>query len=95
MKCARLTMDTDYHDLTWIGKGEQSDLERLFDHMAEAGFHATTWDTFWCGTATYRSRMLPVFRNAAGWDTAYRLAAILQEWDPLALALQLGKERGI
>jgi hypothetical protein len=40
MKAKRLVMDTDYHDLTYCHKGEPSDLDRLFDNMAAAGFDA-------------------------------------------------------
>ena len=64
MKAQRLTMDTDYADLAYIGRGEQHDLHDLFDNLAQAGFDATIWDTNWCGTALYHSSFLPVFRNA-------------------------------
>ncbi|MCC6443582.1 MAG: hypothetical protein IT210_09040 [Armatimonadetes bacterium] len=95
MQAARLTMDSDYHDLAYFGRGSPEDLERLFDRMAEAGFAATTWDHFWCGTALYHSERFPVFTNAARWKSACALAEVLREWAPLACALRLGKERGI
>jgi len=95
MQAKRLTMDCDYHDLTYIGRGGRRDLAYLFDNMAEARFHATTFDCFWCGTALYHSRRLPVFANSIGWKSAAGLAAVLREWDPLAVAVDLGRERDI
>lgn len=95
MKAKRLVMDTDYHDLTYCHKGEPSDLDRLFDNMAEAGFDATTWDSFWCGTALYHSKSMPVFRNAAKYESPIDLAHKLETFDPLAYALKLGSERNI
>jgi len=95
MKTKRLTMDVDYHDLSWRHKGEPSDLEQLFDHMQEAGFDATIWDAFWCGTALYHSKHLPVFANAGGWATPINLANTLKQWDPLSCAIKLGNERNI
>jgi hypothetical protein len=88
-------MDVDYCDLSLINKGERTDLEQLFDRMAEAGFDATTWDHFWCGTACYHSKRFPVFSNAAKWKSAINLANTLKRWDPLAYALTLAKERNI
>ena len=95
MQVKRLTMDLDYHDMTYIKRGTQANLTELFDSMAGAGFHAASMDCAFCGTAMYHSKFLPVFRNAAGWESAQDLAAILQEWDPLALAIQLGRARNI
>lgn len=95
MKVKRLTMDLDYHDMTYIKRGSQAELEELFDSMATAGFHAASMDCAWCGTAMYHSKFLPIFRNAAGWESAKNLVAVLQEWDPLALAIELGRGRNI
>jgi hypothetical protein len=95
MRAKRLTMDTDYADLAYIGRGEQDDLRELFDNMAQAGFDATIWDCNWCGTALYHSRLLPVFRNAIGWASAQGVAKALERWDPLAHAIELGRARGV
>ena len=95
MKAKRLTMDTDYADLAWYGHGKQDDLRDLFDNLARAGFDATTWDTNWCGTALYHSSLLPVFRNAIRWESSQPLANVLEQWDPLATAVELGRERGV
>lgn len=95
MKAKRLTMDTDYADLAWIGHGEKRDLLDLFDNLALAGFDATIWDTNWCGTALYHSSLLPVFRNAIRWATSQPLADMLKSRDPLSEAIELGHERGV
>ncbi len=95
MKLKRLTMDIDFHDLTYIGKGSKADLEKLFDQMAEAGFDAAIMDCFWCGKAMYHSSLLPVFQNKAGWASAPQLAEVLQQWDPLAYAIELANQHGI
>ena len=95
MKASRLTMDTDYSTLTCISKGQRSGLEELFDSMAGAGFDATTFDCHWCGTAKYHSKLLPVFTNQAGWKSGRQLVKNLQEFDPLAIAIELGNERNI
>ena len=95
MTIERLTMDNDWSDLCNDGIGEPADVETLFDNMARTGFDATTWDYFWCGTAMYHSKRYPLFKNAIGWKSAQATAAALKRYDPLALALKLGKERNI
>lgn len=103
MKTKRLTMDTDYHDLCWINRGEPSDLEELFNRMAQSGFDATIWDVHFTGTALYHAKPrlpsggqgLPWFQNRLGLKSARKLAENLKKFDPLALAIKLGRERKV
>lgn len=91
----QLNMDTDYSDLAYCGRTDPQDIDRLFEQMHRAGFDATIWDSFWCGTALYHSDLLPVFSNHMKWESPVNISKVLTQFDPLAHALECGRQTGI
>lgn len=90
----RVVMDVDYYDLARRGYGPE-ELKAMFEKCACAGVDAMFWSVAFGGHILYQGKTQPVYTGQDHTIGSAQAAAVINSFDPLATAIELGHQHGI
>ena len=96
------TLNIDYYDLVCQGGPpgtpefyDERRIEQLLAKSAEEGFDRVIWRLSVCGKEAYYTKVRTPFDWAEPHDPNYKVTAIMECFDPLAVACELSRKYGL